>query len=131
MANTATALTKIPVQVSADFKGYQSITPVACTFDTLALDLTIYTPAAANYAAIVGLVYQEADAHNLVITSGSTVLVTLQRAANDSAGLPVGAGGCLIVGGLGQALKLQCTTAVIASLLVYVAEFPKINFLGR
>lgn len=131
MANAATPRTPVPVQLSGLFKGYQSVTPIVCTFDTLASDLTIYTPAASNYAAIVGLVYQEADAHNLVITSGSTALVTLQRAANDGIGFAVGSGGLLFVGGLGEALKLQCTTAVIATLLVYVAEFPKINFLGN
>lgn len=130
MANVATALSPIPVTWSGRNGGYGEITPVVCTFDTLSTALTIYTPATGNYAAITGLVYQEADAHSLTITSGSTDLVTLERAANDSAGMPVGSGGFIVVGEQGEALKLTCTTATVATLLAYVVEFPRINLLG-
>ena len=82
MANTATARSAVPVALKEGF-GYAKVTPVVCTFDTLATDLTIFTPTVStNYAAIVGLVYQEASAHSLTITAGSTVLVTLEVPAS-------------------------------------------------
>lgn len=132
MANVATARTAIPMAMSTGKQGFSRVTPVVCTFDTTSSDLTIYTPSiATNYAAIIGLVYQEALAHSLAITAGSTVLVTLERPANDSIVQTVGTGGFLVIGGVGEALKLRCETAAISSLLVYVVEFPSLNFNAR
>lgn len=132
MANTATALTPIPMAMSTGQQGFSQVTPVVCTFDTLASDLTIFTPAiATNHAAIVAMLYQEADAHTLTLTAGTTQLVTLQRDTYGGVGLSLGTGGFIIVGGAGEALKIQCGTAVIATMLVYCVEFPSLNFNNR
>jgi hypothetical protein len=128
MANVATALPAIPVALNSNYGGYSKVTPVVCTFDTTASDLTIYTPTATNYAAIVGIVYEDASAHSLVFTSGSTVLVTLERTTFEGLSLPIGMSGPLIVGKFGEALKIQCVTAAVSSMLVYVAEFSQLTF---
>lgn len=132
MANVATTLSAIPMAMSSGKQGFSQVTPVVCTFDTLNTDLTIFTPAlATNYAAIIAMLYEEASAHTLTLTSGSTQYVTLERTTFDGIGLPLGTEGFIIVGGLGQALKIQCGTAVISSMLVYCCEFPSLNFAGK
>lgn len=131
MANTATARTPIPMAMSSGQQGFSQVTPVVCTFDTIDADLTIFTPAkTTNHAAIIGLVYQEADAHTLTIKCGSTTMVALQRTTFDGAGLPLGTGGFLVVGGEGEALILRCGTAAVGTLLAYCVEFPSLNFAG-
>jgi len=131
MANVATARTPVGMAMSSGLQGFSQVTPVVCTFDTLSSALTIYTPAAGNHAAIIGLVYQEASAHSLTITAGSTALVTLERPASAQIIHPVGTTGFIAIGAKGEALALTCTTAVISTLLAYVVEFPSINFNAR
>jgi hypothetical protein len=132
MANVATTLTAIPMAMSTGLQGFSKITPVVCTFDTTGADLTIFTPElSTNYAAIVGLVYEEASAHSLTVKSGSTTYVTLERTTFDGAALSVGTSGFIIIGGRGEALKLNCGTAPISSLLAYCCEFPSLNFNNR
>ena len=121
MANVATARTAVPIALKADY-GFSKITPVVCTFDTIGSDLTVYTPSTGNYAAIVGLVYQESSAHTLTFTAGSTVLVTLEAPASGSV-VKSDLGRLLVVGGASEALKIQCGTAAVSSMLVYCAEF--------
>lgn len=122
MANVATARTAVPVALKADI-GFSRITPVVCTFDTIDTDLTVYTPASTSIAAIVGLTYQEASAHSLIITAGSTVLVTLEVPASGGlVNIPVGQGP-FVIGGVGEALKIKCGTAAAGSVLLYCAEF--------
>lgn len=123
MANTATARSAVPVALKEGY-GYAKVTPVVCTFDTTGSDLTVFTPTVStNYAAIVGLVYQEASAHSLTITAGSTVLVTLEVPASGGLVKSSLCDGPLIVGGQGEALKIQCGTAAVSTMLVYCAEF--------
>lgn len=132
MANVATSLTAIPMAMSTGRQGFSQVTPVVCTFDTTGSDLTIFTPAlTTNYGAIIGLVYQEASAHTLTIKSGATTYVTFERTTFDGMYEPVGQGGFLIIGGKGEALKLNCGTAAISTLLAYCCEFPSLNFNTR
>ena len=132
MANAATARTAIPMAMSTGRQGFSQVTPVVCTFDTLDSDLTVYTPALnTNYAAIIGMLYEESSAHTLTIKAGSTTLVTLERTTYDGSGFPLGTGGFFVVGGLGEALKLSCGTAAISSMLLYCCEFPSLNFHSR
>ncbi len=131
MANVATALTPIPMAMSTGRQGFSQVTPVVCTFDTTGADLTIFTPTiATHYGAIIALLYQESSAHSLTIKSGTTTYVTLERNTYEGAALPLGTGGFLIVGGQGEALKLNCGTAAISTLLAYCCEFPSLNFGG-
>ena len=129
MANTATLIQTIPCSFSTS--GFSLVSQYAVAFDTLTSDLTIHTPAAGNRVALVGLYYAETDAHNLIFKSASTTLVTLQMPASSGqiAGLGTG-NGALIVTKAGEALVAQVTTAVISSMLVYVAEISKagLNF---
>ncbi len=123
MANVATARTAVPVALKEGF-GYAKVTPVICSFDTTGSDLTVFTPTVStNYAAIVGMVYQEASAHSLTITAGSTALVTLEVPASGGLVKSSLCDGPLIVGGQGEALKIQCGTAAVSSMLLYCAEF--------
>lgn len=129
MANVATALSPVPMAMSTGRMGFSQITPVVCTFDTTGSDLTIFTPAlTTNYGAIIGMVYEEASAHTLTIKSGSTTLVTFERTTFDGMYLPVGQNGFLALGNKGEALKLNCGTAAVSSMLVYCCEFPSLNF---
>lgn len=131
MANTATALTPIPMAMSTGRQGFSQVTPVVCTFDTTGSDLTVFTPTlSTNYGAIIAMLYESANAHNLILKSGTTTYVTLERTTYDGMGAPLGTGGFLIVGGRGEALKIQCGSAVVASMLVYCVEFPSLNFGG-
>ena len=132
MANVATTLTAIPMAMSTGRQGFSKVTPVVCTFDTTGEDLTVFTPAlATNYAAIIGMVYQESSAHSLTITSGTTVYVTLESTTFSGVGLPIGTGGFFVIGGKGEALKIQCGTNAISSMLIYCVEFPSLNFNNR
>lgn len=121
MANTATLIQTIPCSFSS--AGFSLVSQYAVVFDTLSVDLTIHTPAAANRAAVVGLYYAESNAHNLIWKSASTTLVTLEMPASSGQFKGLGVGdGALVVAKVGEALIAQVTTAVISSALVYVAE---------
>lgn len=132
MANTATTLTAIPMAMASGQQGFSQVTPVVCTFDTVDSDLTVFTPAlTTHYAAIVGMLYEEASAHTLTIKSDTTTLVTLERSAYEGVGLPLGTSGFIVVGALGKALKIRCGTAAVSSMLLYCVEFPSLNFHGK
>ena len=132
MANTATTLTAIPMAMSSGRMGFSKVTPVVCTFDTTGADLTVFTPTlSTNYAAIIGMIYEEASAHTLILKSGTTTYVTLERTSYDGVGLPLGTGGFFIIGAIGEALKIQCGTAAVSSMLLYCVEFPSLNFNAR
>lgn len=132
MANVATTLTAIPMAMSSGKQGFSQITPVIVTMDTTGADLTVFTPSlTTNYPAIISLTYQESSAHTLKFTSGTTVYVTLERSAGDGAGLPVGTGGFVLIGQKGEALKIQCGTNAISSMLLYCCEFPSLCFAGH
>lgn len=121
MANTATALTPIRVRMRAG-QAKSLVTPVVVAFDTIDSDLTVFTPAAERYAAVLGMRYSEASAHSLVWKSpAATTLLTEERTtfsgAFDRLGRPI------IIGQAGQALIMRCGTAAITSALLYIAEF--------
>ena len=122
MANTATLLQEIPCSFST--AGFGNVYQYAVAFDTVDSDLTIHAPSAATMrAAVVGLYYAEATAHNLVWKSGTTELLTLQMPASSGQFKGVGPGdGALVITLAGEDLVARCTTAVIATALVYVAE---------
>ncbi len=127
MPNLATAQAAIPVGYKHSGLGAYII-PILCTFDTADSDLTIYTPQEDCYLALVGLQYSEADAHSLTIKSGSTTLITYQMPANS--GKDFGIGNGLLCSSLakGEALKLRCTTATIATILAHVMEYKQLQF---
>jgi hypothetical protein len=119
MANTATAQTALPIKIGkGGASGY--VVPYVVVIDTVDTDLTIRDPAADNYAAIVGIQYLEATAHNVTFKSGSTTLVALEKPA--SSGMSERIGAPIIVAAKGDALVIR-SSAAISSMLVYVAEF--------
>lgn len=121
MANTATALTPIRVRMRAG-QAKSLVTPVVVVFDTADSDLTVFTPAAERYAAVMGMRYAEASAHGLVWKSPSaTTLLTEERAVNTVVDHRIGRP--IVIGQAGSALIMRCTTAVIGSALLYIAEF--------
>ncbi len=127
MANAATLIQTIPCSFSSS--GFSNVYQYAVAFDTLSSDLTIHTPSSSEMrSAVVGIYYAEADAHNLIFKSASTTLVTLQMPASSGQLKGLGIGdGALVVAKAGEALIAQVTSAVISSMLVYVAEIPKLG----
>jgi hypothetical protein len=99
-----------------------TITTVSLTINLTNTDFTIFTPAADAWAVVIGWVYQEADAHNLTIKSGSTTLTQMERAANSGAGFPCDIARPIFMSqNAGEALKIQSTTTVVP-MLFYVLE---------
>lgn len=127
MANVATAQSPLPIEYGHNGAGNSFIIPVIVTMDTTGADLTIYTPAATNFAAIVGIKYSEASAHSLIFKSGSTTLVTLEQAANTVVNHGVGQGIYLAGLAKGDALKINAGTAAVSSILFYVMEFNQLT----
>jgi len=121
MANTATALTAVPMGWGHTGTG-GLVVPIVVTFDTVGVDLTVYDTPTNVYCAIVGMQYGEASAHNLIIKSGSQTLVTLEMPVSTVVDDRIGDGFKCITR-LGEDLIMQVTTAVISSMLVYVTEF--------
>jgi hypothetical protein len=126
MANVATAIGTIPGGIRNLGLGCQTVM-YKCTFDTTGAALTVHTPGAARLWAIVGLQYSEASAHKLTIISGTTSLTELEKAANSGVQAPLGEVFCC-AGVAGEALKLQCDTAVVGMLIVYVQEIECLDF---
>jgi len=130
MANTSTLIQTIPCSFATS--SFTNVYQYAVAFDTLAADLTIHTPSSPEMrSAVVGLYYAEADAHGLIWKSAANTLVTLQMPTNSGQFKGVGPGdGAIVVTKAGEALIAQVTTAVVASMLVYVAEISKngLNF---
>jgi hypothetical protein len=121
MANSSTLVQKLPCSFAS--ASFSQVFQYAVVFDTLTSDLTIHTPATGNRAAVVGVLYAEADAHNLIWKSASTTLVTLQMPASSGQFKGCGPGdGAIVIAKVNEALIAQVTTAVISSMLVYVAE---------
>lgn len=117
MANSATAKTPLPISVW----GVTSVTPVEVVLDTTGSDLTIFTPATGNMAAIVGVNYGETTAHTLTFTSGSDAEVVFEFGANS--GISQGIGRELFyVGQPGNAIKIQTSVAITGAMLFYVIE---------
>ena len=126
MANVATAKTPIRVQLKNGAPS-SMLVPVLVTFDTLGEDLTVFTPVAGRYGAVLGMKYSEASAHGLIWKSGTDVYLTeenpVSTRVNERIGRPI------FVGAAGEVIRLQCTTAVISSMLLYCAEFNIIQML--
>jgi hypothetical protein len=122
MANTATLIASIPAHFqNASYKGL--IQAKAVVFDTADSDLEVYEPSTGAYGAILGLTYKEASAHTLTFKSASTTLLALEQAANSGVEWPLRIKEPYVVGKKGEKLYLRCTTAVVSSILLYVAEF--------
>ena len=132
MANVATALPTVPMAMSSGRQGFSQVTPVVVTMDTVASDLTVYTPSiSTNYAAIIGISYNNALAHTLTIKSNTTTLVTYSLTTFQGLSEPFGTGGFIAIGKKGEALKINAGTNPILSALLYVVEFPSLNFNTR
>ena len=127
MAYVATAQNPLPIEYGHNGAGNSFFVPVVITMDTAASDLTVYTPAAGNFWAIVGIHYTNALAHSLVIKSGSTILTTKVYPASSTVQHAVGQG--LYACGLakGDAIKISATTNPILSVLIYVMEFNQLT----
>lgn len=127
MANSATALTKVPIGLKNSGYG-GGTTPVLVVIDTTGADLTVFTPASGNRWALVGWVYGEATAHNLTVKSGSTSMLVCEFPANTVVREKIQNG--IILSGLaaGDALVIQ-SSAAISSMLMYLTEYKEITLL--
>ena len=123
MANTATVQTALPILVKG--VGVNAI-PYVIAIDTTGADLTIKTPGGGGMVVVVGLMFSEGTAGNLIFKTGSTTLVTLELAANQGLFLPLG-NQVYMATQPGEALKIQSSMA-ITSMLMYVAETSKVVF---
>lgn len=120
MANTATALTPIDILIGKTGKG-GLVVPYVVVFDTTASDLTVHTPASDTYAAIIGIQYAEASAHTFTVKSNTTTLVAYEMPANSGKYSELGK--IVVAAKKGESLVIRADTAVISSMLLYVAEF--------
>ncbi len=126
MANTATLIQTIPCSFSSS--GFSLVYQYLLVFDSLGVDLTVHDPAADARAAVVGIYYAEADAHNLIWKSASTTLVTLAMPADSGQFKGLGIGdGAIVIGKVGEDLIANNTTSLLPSVLVYVAEIGKMG----
>ena len=124
MANSITTLAA-DLEISFDHGcRFRAVDCIRGNFDTLASDLTIFTPASGFIWALVGILYSKAAAHQIIFTSGSTQLVSLDISSNGLA-KGVGSGDGVLLTGLaaGDALKVQFTTAFASQVLFYVAQY--------
>lgn len=125
MANVATALTALPINFCGA-GGNAFLVPVVVTMDTIAADLTIYTPGAANYAAIAGMqMVETTGAVGLTYKSGSTTYLVQELAAGAIIDDKVGEG-LKVIGGKGEALKVNAATTAPSSILFYILEFEQL-----
>lgn len=127
MANVATAQSPLPIEYGHNGAGNSFVVPVLVTMDTAASDLTVYTPAAGNFWAIVGIKYCNLLTHSLVIKSGTTTISTQVFPASAIINHNVGQG--LYACGLakGATLVINATTNPILSVLIYVMEFNQLT----
>lgn len=128
MANSATALTPIRILARTPRQPRGVITPVVVVLDTTASALTLYTPEAGKYAALLGMVYAESTAHNLTFTSGSTELCTLEQPANTSVIQPIGRP--MLITNEGEALKITTSVAITGKMLFYIQEIAMLELLS-
>ena len=120
MANAATAQTAIPVIIPDS--DITKVVPVVITVDTVDSDIIILSPAAGKHAALLGLQYAESDAHTLTIKDQGTTLVTYQLAADKGFSVPISKQP-MHVTGEGNDLIFSVGTAVVSTMVAYVAEF--------
>lgn len=125
MSNTATAQAALPIRVG----GAGPVIPYVLTFDTTNTDLTIVTPGTGKMAAIVGMWMSQTAATNIILTSGTTQLVTLQLAGNEGIYDKINSGAIFITQPA-AALKIQVSVAV-PSMLIYVVQAAYFDFSGR
>lgn len=127
MANSSTALgaTGTPI---AYHDG--RVIPLSVVIDTINTDLELYATSSTERAAVVGISYAMAAAHNLIVKSGvagasPTSLVTLVRAANSELFIPIGQGVLWV--GLEKGDRIIFNSSVaIPTMLVYLAIFNQI-----
>lgn len=121
MANTSTLFQRVPVAFSS--MGYSEVFQYVVAFDTTGADLIVHSPPSDKMAALVGIYYAEADAHDLLIKSESTTLITLQMPASSGQVKGIGPGdGPLVITKPGEDLVLRCNTANVTSMICYVAN---------
>lgn len=103
---------------------------LSVVLDTINTDLELFNTPSTERAAIVGISYGVAAAHNLIIKSGlaassPTSLVTIVRPANSELFIPIGQG--VLWAGLNKGDRIILnTSAAIATMLVYLAIFNQI-----
>lgn len=125
MANSSTLIQSFPCAFGSG--GFVNVYQYKVIFDTLTSNLTIHTPSAATKrCALVGCLYQEADAHSISWKTDTTTLVTLQQPVFGGQSQSLGLGnGVSIITKAGEALIAENLTATVATMLVYVAEVGK------
>lgn len=123
MANSSTLLQTLQCSFPPGQKGgFSQVKQYSVVFDTLAANLTIHTTTAGKNAVVVGLSFAVAAANTLTWYSGANQLVAWENAANTRVDKPLGAGQNTLITKVGENLIAQVNTAVIPSMLVYVAE---------
>lgn len=124
MANTATALQTLQASFPYGQKGgFSRVIQYRLTFDTLATPLTVHGTPAGKNTAIVGMQYAETTAHSLSWYSNVNLIVTLEMPANTVVNQGLGTcAGSYIITRTGEPLVAQVDTALINTMLVYVAE---------
>jgi hypothetical protein len=127
MANTATLLGTIPGGY-VNVGGGSSVKAVAVSFDTPGADLIVYNPPANKRWGLVGIFYEEAAAHSLIIKSQATTLVTLEKTTFSGLKHPIGEGFLGVGLNAGDDLVMQCVGNSITSMIVYVQEVNRLAF---
>lgn len=127
MANTATLLGTIPGGY-VNTGGGAAIKAIAVAFDTAGADLAVYTPAAGKRWAIVGVFYEEAQAHTLIVKSGATTLVSLEKTTFSGLKHAIGEGFLAVGLTPGEVLNMQCVGNCVTSMIVYVQELNRLAF---
>lgn len=89
--------------------------------DTPTSDFTLYTPAAENYAALVGIVYGETTASSLTFKSSTTTICVMERSSNSFLAIPTDKP--LLIGGKGEPLVLNVSVAITGTIFLTIAEF--------
>ncbi len=121
MANVVTALENLPIQLGHTGMG-GIVSPKLVTLDTADSDILLHTPSEVEcYSTIVGIVYQCAAAHSLIIKSEATELLNLPKPVSDGERWPLGSG-LFVISNRGERLYLRAGTAPIPMLLIYVME---------
>lgn len=124
MANAATFLALLQAKFPADRAGgFAYIAQYSCTFDTLATPLTIFTPVSGKNGIVLGYSYAATAAHDVSWYSGANLIVKYQMPANSQVFRGItSCEGSEIITKPGEALKVQIDTALINSMVVYVAS---------
>lgn len=122
MANSSTILGDTGGQMS--FYGARIIA-LKVVIDTINTQLALFDTPADDFAAVLGVSYGVAAAHDLTVYSGATTLHTIVRPASSELHIPIGQG--IIWAGINKGDDVGlASTAAIATMLVYLGLYKQI-----